>query len=70
MRVTLERRLGKRLRAARESAGYSPERAALALDRSYRVISDWERGLRTPSLTQVITLAGLYGVRPSDLIDT
>jgi transcriptional regulator with XRE-family HTH domain len=59
-----------RLRAARESVGLSRERAAIAVGRSWRSISNYESGRGVPSAPVLIALAELYGVAVEDLLDT
>jgi transcriptional regulator with XRE-family HTH domain len=58
-----------RLRAAREAAGLSRERAAIAVDRSYRSICNYEDGRGVPSARTLIALAEVYGVAVEDLVD-
>lgn len=61
----LSKRLGFWLRVARERAGKSQEGAALELGlkpSSKSTISDWENGVRPPSLPQLRRLARYYNV--------
>jgi transcriptional regulator with XRE-family HTH domain len=59
-----------RLRAAREAAGLSRERAAIAVDRSYRSICNYEDGAGVPSARTLIALAEVYGVTVEELVET
>jgi transcriptional regulator with XRE-family HTH domain len=61
--ATYNRRLGFWLRSARERAGLTQETAATELGlaaASKSTVSDWEAGLRPPSLLQLRRLAELY----------
>lgn len=61
--------LGGRLRYLREHAGLLPEQVSLEIGISARVISDWERGYRTPRLVYLRQLASLYHVSIAALVD-
>jgi transcriptional regulator with XRE-family HTH domain len=61
--------MGGRLRYLRECAGLSPERVALEIGLSARVIGDWERNYRTPRLVYLRQLAPLYRVPIATLVD-
>lgn len=69
MRTTMPADLSGRLRYLRERAGLLPEQVSLEIGISARVISDWERGYRTPRLVYLRQLAPLYGVSISALTD-
>ena len=58
-----------RIRAAREAAGLSRERAALAVDRSYHAIVQYESGQTNPSSAILLALAETYGVKVEDLTE-
>jgi transcriptional regulator with XRE-family HTH domain len=58
-----------RLRAAREAAGLSRERAAVAIGRSYRSICQYEDGYNRPPANVLLALAEVYGVSVEDLTD-
>jgi transcriptional regulator with XRE-family HTH domain len=58
-----------RLRAAREAVGLSRERAAIAVDRSYRSICNYEDGQCVPSASVLVALAEVYGVTVEDLTE-
>jgi transcriptional regulator with XRE-family HTH domain len=58
-----------RLRAAREAAGLSRERVAIAIGRSWRSICNYEGGHAAPSAHSLLALAELYGVAVDDLLD-
>ncbi len=57
------------LKAARERAGLSREQAALAVGRTWSSMAAYERGVVTPPLAVLDRLAGVYGVRLSELIE-
>jgi ribosome-binding protein aMBF1 (putative translation factor) len=58
---------GRRLRDARIAAGLSPERLALAVERSVFVVHDYERGRALPSVTVLARLAHVLAVPIDDL---
>lgn len=66
---TLPADLGGRLRYLRESSGLSAEHVAIEIERSARVIGDWERNYRSPRLFLLRQLAALYGVNPRVLTE-
>lgn len=59
---------GQAIRATRRRRGVSQEGLALkcGLDRTY--VSGIERGLRNPSLTNILKLAAALDVSPADLL--
>ena len=61
--------LGGRLRYARECAGLRPEKVALEIGRTARVLGDWERNYRPPRLVYLRQLAELYDVPIAELVD-
>lgn len=56
----------KKLKAARETAGYKQGYVARIIGVSRAAISQWEKGKRTPSAYNVIKLSKLYGVNLLD----
>jgi transcriptional regulator with XRE-family HTH domain len=58
-----------RLRSAREAAGLSRERAAIAVGRSYRSICQYEDSWSRPPIDVLLALAELYDVAVEDLTD-
>jgi transcriptional regulator with XRE-family HTH domain len=52
----------------REKAGLTQKAAAISLKVSVQSISNWETGIRSPGLDQVIKLAELYGVTTDYLL--
>jgi ribosome-binding protein aMBF1 (putative translation factor) len=60
----------QRLRDARIAAGLSPERLALAVERSVFVVHDYERGRALPSVTVLGRLAHVLAVPIDDLFAT
>ncbi len=63
-----QRKLGQRLKQAREAAGYSQQEAAELLDLSRPTIADIEAGRRRVDSLLLRELAGLYGVQPWELL--
>lgn len=55
------------LRTARVAAGLSPERLALAIERSVYSIHEYERGRSLPSVPVLGALSVALGVRVDDL---
>lgn len=58
---------GARLRFMRRRAGLSPERLAVAIDRSYATITLYERDRVVPPGAIVSALADAVGCTPGDL---
>lgn len=56
-----------KLRAARVSAGLSPEAAALTMGCSASAVHAWERGQNTPPANVLLRLARVYGVTVESL---
>jgi transcriptional regulator with XRE-family HTH domain len=52
--------LGERFRQARERAGYTQERAALAIGVSRPLINHWEKGKRSPRIEHLAAMARVY----------
>lgn len=67
--TTMPADLPGRLRYLRQRAGLRPEHVALQLGITARVVSEWERGYRTPRLHLLRQLAILYGEPVITLID-
>jgi transcriptional regulator with XRE-family HTH domain len=54
-------KVGIRIRKAREAAGYSQERLALAIGTSRRNILRWENGYNVPRVEHVVRIANATG---------
>jgi transcriptional regulator with XRE-family HTH domain len=59
---------GQVLREQRISRDLSQEELALAADVDRTFVSQMERGIRQPTITTLIKLAGALGIQPSTLI--
>ena len=59
---------GQVLREQRLSRELSQEGLALAADVDRTFVSQMERGIRQPTITTLIKLAGALGIQPSTLI--
>jgi len=59
---------GQVLREQRISRELSQEELALAADVDRTFVSQMERGIRQPTITTLIKLAGALGIQPSTLI--
>ena len=66
--VAARRSLGEVLRAHRERCKMTQELVAEKLGVSRQAVSKWEQGKSEPSTTNLVKLAGLYGVDPADLL--
>ena len=66
--MNLEKSFGEELRKAREQAGLSQEK--LGFDSGYHptYISQLERGMKSPTLKAIFSLAKAVGLRPSNLL--
>lgn len=51
-----------RLQSLRQEAGFTQREAALKADLPYRTYQNYEMGIRSPVLTNLIALAKLYSV--------
>src|SRR5437588_7434562 len=60
--TTPSRAFGKRLREAREDLRLSQAALAAALGITQAAVSNWEAGLRQPSLDDLYAVAGVLGV--------
>jgi transcriptional regulator with XRE-family HTH domain len=59
---------GQVLREQRLSRDLSQEELALAADVDRTFVSQMERGIRQPTITTLIKLAGALGIQPSTLV--
>jgi transcriptional regulator with XRE-family HTH domain len=59
---------GQVLREQRISRDLSQEELALAADVDRTFVSQMERGIRQPTITTLIKLAGALGIQPSTLV--
>jgi transcriptional regulator with XRE-family HTH domain len=66
--MTLEKAFGEELRKAREKAGLSQEKLGFESGYHPTYISQLERGLKSPTLKAIFSLAKALGVRPSSLL--
>lgn len=66
--TTPSRAFGKRLREAREDLRLSQAALAAALGITQAAVSNWEAGLRQPSLDDLYAVAGVLGVEVLDLL--
>ena len=57
-----------RFKECREAAGLTQKAAALSLKVSVQSISNWENGIRSPGLEQLVKIAELYGVTTDHLL--
>ncbi len=67
--VLLRHEIGRRLRAARESAGLALETAAPLLETSTSTLSRIEKGISSVSVHLVRSMSDLYDQRLDDLVD-
>jgi DNA-binding XRE family transcriptional regulator len=58
-----------KLRAARVAAGLKREQVALAVDRSWRAIAQYETGDVVPPMPVALAMVDLYGITLDDLIE-
>jgi len=65
---TLERHLGASLKEARKESRKTQAEAADFLEVTHSAIGQWERGLTLPSLTNLISIAELYGASLDRLV--
>lgn len=57
-----------KFKECREKAGLTQKAAALSLKVSVQSISNWETGIRSPGLEQLVRIAELYGVTTDYLL--
>ena len=60
---------GARCRQKRHDAGLRAETVAVAIDRSYHSVCEYEYGRVIPSLTTAIALADFFGCPLDDLLE-
>ena len=60
---------GQVLREQRLSRSLSQEELALAADVDRTFVSQMERGIRQPTITTLMKLAGALGIQPSTLVN-
>ena len=58
----------ERIKAFRREKGYSQEQIARKLHITQGAISQWEKGITTPSAQQIAQLADLLGTTADDLL--
>lgn len=63
------RRLGARIRALREVAGLTQERAAGAANLTTRQVNVIENGGTNPTVTTLLALAKVFGVKVGELFE-
>ena len=56
------------MREQRNTKGLSQEELALAADVDRTFVSQMERGIRQPTITTLMKLAGALGIQPSTLV--
>lgn len=59
---------GHRLREHREAAGLTQTELATAIGKHKDQVSQWERGIRTPSAESLVRLSGALGVSVDHLL--
>ena len=67
-RMAVRRSLGEVLRSHRERCKMTQELVAEKIGVSRQAVSKWEQGKTEPSTTNLVKLARLYGVDPTDLL--
>ena len=60
---------GARCRQKRSDAGVRAETVAIAIERSYYSVLEYERGRVVPPTTTLISLADFYGCPVDDLLE-
>jgi transcriptional regulator with XRE-family HTH domain len=63
------RTIGTRLKAVRESGGWTQEQLAEAIGVTPHTISQYERGEQSPRLTTLLRIASAFSVPPGALVD-
>lgn len=66
--MPLEKLFGDELRKAREEKGFSQEELGFESGYHRTYISQLERGLKSPTLKAIFSLAKALGLRPSGLL--
>lgn len=60
--------LGKNLKIARQNSGYTQEEVSNILFVSQQTISNWEKEISTPSVSDVVKISNLYQVSVDTLL--
>ena len=60
--------IGDRIKATRLAKGMSGDDLARAIGASRQTVSNWERGIYTPSRDNIFALADTLGVTPETLM--
>lgn len=60
--------LGRNLRIARQSSGYTQEEVSNILFVSQQTVSNWEKEISTPSLSDLIKISNLYQISIDSLL--
>lgn len=60
--------LGKNLKIARQNSGYTQEEVSDILFVSQQTISNWEKEISTPSVSDLVKISNLYQVSIDTLL--
>lgn len=60
--------LGKNLKIARQNSGYTQEEVSNILFVSQKTISNWEKEISTPSVSDLVKISNLYQVSVDTLL--
>ena len=60
--------LGKNLKVARQNSGYTQEEVSNILFVSQQTISNWEKEISTPSVSDLVKISNLYQVSVDTLL--
>ena len=60
--------LGKNLKIARQNSGYTQEEVSNILFVSQQMISNWEKEISTPSVSDLVKISNLYQVSVDTLL--
>lgn len=60
--------IGDRIKSARLAKGMSGDDLARAIGTSRQTVSNWERGVYTPSRDNIFALSKALGIAPENLI--
>ena len=60
--------LGKNLKIARQNSGYTQEEVSNILFVSQQTISNWEKEISTPSVSDLVKISNLYQVSVDPLL--
>lgn len=60
--------LGRNLRIARQSSGYTQEEVSNILFVSQQTVSNWEKEISTPSVSDLIKISNLYQISIDSLL--